>query len=110
MKLKIKILKENKQKLSEGRYDGLYDVAGIYPGSIDLFIKHFAEVPIEISMDRKDFIESSFGQEIEALRDEDILEQVQEVLKLLWIRSRMPCDEDTLIGGMKFLDLKWLRL
>ena len=72
MKLKIKILKENKQKLSEGRYDGLYDVAGIYPGSIDLFIKHFAEVPIEISMDRKDFIESSFGQEIEALRDEDI--------------------------------------
>ena len=72
MKLKVKILKENKNLINEGRYDGLYDVAGIYPGSIDLFIKHFAEVPIEVSMDRKEFIQSSFGQEIEALRDEDI--------------------------------------
>jgi len=72
MKLRIKILKESKQKLSEGTYDGLYDVAGIYPGSIDLFIKHFVEVPMDVSMDRRNFIQSSFGQEIEALRDEDI--------------------------------------
>ena len=72
MKIKLKILKENKQKINESRYAGLYDVTGIYPGSLNLFIKHFVDVPIELSMKRKDFIESSFGQQIEALTDMDI--------------------------------------
>ena len=72
MKLKLKILKESNENLKEGRYDGLYNVTRIYPGSLGLFIKHFVEVPIEVSMDRRDFIESSFGQQIEALTDADI--------------------------------------
>ena len=72
MKIKLKILNENKRKINEGRYDGLYNVTGIYPGSLDVFIEHFIEVPIELSMKRKNYIDSSFGQEIESLTDQDI--------------------------------------
>lgn len=72
MKLKVKILKENKNLLIEGRYDGLYQLTDIYPGSLGVFIKHFLEVPIDVSMDRREFIESSFGDKIEALTEEDI--------------------------------------
>ena len=49
MKIKLKILKENKSQLNESRYKGLYDIMGVYPGSLDIFIKHFVENPIEVS-------------------------------------------------------------
>jgi len=65
MKLRLKILKENKLVIKEGRYDGLYDLAGIYPGSIDMFIKHFLEVPEDVSTARKSFIESSYGGQMD---------------------------------------------
>ena len=65
MKLKLKILKES-------RHQGLYDVVGAYPGSIDLFIKHFVEGDDEVYQKRRQFIIDRFGDEIEALTDEDI--------------------------------------
>ena len=43
MKIKLKIIKENKALINEGRYDGLYQVMGVYPGSLDIFLKHFVE-------------------------------------------------------------------
>ena len=43
MKMKLKILKES-------RYQGLYDVVGVQPGSIDLFIKHFVEGDAEVGI------------------------------------------------------------
>lgn len=65
MKLKLKILKES-------RYRGLYDVTGIQPGSIDLFIKHFAEVDTDVGLMRFNFLKDKFGKDIEALTSADI--------------------------------------
>lgn len=72
MKMKLKILKENKQLIKEGRYDGLYDLAGIHPGSIDMFIKHFLEVPGDVSTARRGYIESVYGPDIANLTEADI--------------------------------------
>jgi len=65
MKMKLKILKES-------RHQGLYDVVGAQPGSIDLFIKHFVEGDSEVYQKRRDFIADRFGDDIEALTDADI--------------------------------------
>lgn len=65
MKMKLKILKES-------RYTGLYDVTGIYPGSIDLFIKHFVDIGADVQNKRRDFFTSTFGDQIDALTDADI--------------------------------------
>ena len=65
MKMKLKILKES-------RYQGLYDVTGIEPGSIDLFIKHFVNIGMEVQDQRRDFFTSTFGDRIDALTDADI--------------------------------------
>ncbi len=65
MKMKLKILKES-------RYQGLYDVTGIQPGSIDLFIKHFVNISMEIQSQRRDFFTSTFGDRIDTLTDADI--------------------------------------
>lgn len=65
MKFKLKILKES-------RYQGLYSVTGIQPGSIDMFIKHFVDIHIDVQMSRREFFTSTFGDEIESLTDEDI--------------------------------------
>jgi len=65
MKMKLKILKES-------RYTGLYDIAGIQPGSIDLFIKHFVDIGMEVQNARRDFFTSTFGSQIDALTDADI--------------------------------------
>ena len=72
MKLRLKIIKENLETLTESRYDGLYQLTDIHPGSIDMFIKHFLDVPGDVSTDRRSFIESSYGDKIEALTEEDI--------------------------------------
>ena len=72
MKLNLKILKENKKVIKESRYDGIYDHAGIYPGSIDMFIKHFLELPGDVSTPRQDLIQSSYGDQIAALTEDDI--------------------------------------
>ena len=65
MKMKLKILKES-------RYQGLYDVVGVQPGSIDLFIKHFVNVGLDVQAARRDFFTSTFGSQIDALTDADI--------------------------------------
>ena len=72
MKIKLKIIKENKTQLNESRYNGLYDVMGVYPGSLDVFIRHFVENPIEVSREVYDFTGQYFMDEIEALTDDDI--------------------------------------
>jgi len=73
MKIKLKIIKESKVKLNESRYKGLYDVMGVYPGSLDIFLKHFVENPIEtVGKEVFDFTGQYFGQDIESLSDEDI--------------------------------------
>ena len=73
MKIKLKILKENKAQLNEGRYDGLYQVTGVYPGSLDVFMQHFVEDPIEtIGKQVYDFTNQYFNDDIESLTDEDI--------------------------------------
>lgn len=63
MKLKI---------LNESRYQGLYEQTGIQPGSIDLFIKHFVDIDINVENARRDFFTDTFGDEIESLSEEDI--------------------------------------
>ena len=65
MKMRLKILKE-------GRYQGLYDVTGIQPGSIDLFIRHFVDIDMDVQTKRRDFFISTFGDRIDALTDKDI--------------------------------------
>ena len=65
MKMKVKILKES-------RYKGLYEVTGIQPGSIDLFIKHFVDIDMDVQMSRREFFSSTFGDQIESLTDSDI--------------------------------------
>lgn len=65
MKMKLRILKEN-------RHQGLYDVTGIQPGSIDLFISHFVDVDPLVQNKRREFLVDTFGDKIEALTDEDI--------------------------------------
>lgn len=65
MKMKLKILKES-------RYQGLYEQTGIEPGSIDLFIKHFVDIDIDVQNKRRDFFTSTFGDQIDALTDADI--------------------------------------
>ena len=72
MKLKLKILKEDKRTLNENRYTGLYQQVGAHPGSLDMFIRNFIEIPIDIEMARRDFIQSNFGPQINALTDADI--------------------------------------
>ena len=63
MKLKI---------LTESRYQGLYDVTGIQPGSIRMFIKHFVDIDMDVQMSRREFFTSTFDDQIETLTDEDI--------------------------------------
>lgn len=73
MKLKLKIINENKAHLIESRYNGLYQIMGVYPGSLDVFIEHFVEYPIEtIGKEVYDFTNQYFNDEIESLTDEDI--------------------------------------
>lgn len=63
--MKLKILKES-------RYQGLYEQTGIQPGSIDLFIKHFVDIDIDVENARRDFFTSTFGDKIDALTDADV--------------------------------------
>jgi len=72
MKLRLKIIKENKDLLKEGRYDGLYQAMGVYPGSLDIFLKHFAEDDITVSRELFEFTREAFKDEIESLEDADI--------------------------------------
>lgn len=65
MKMKLKILKES-------RYQGLYDVTGIQPGSIDMFIKHFVDISMDVQKARREFFTSTFGDQIDSLTDADI--------------------------------------
>lgn len=65
MKLKLKIIKES-------RYRGLYEVTGIQPGSIDVFIKHFVDISMDVQSARREFFTSTFGDQIDALTDSDI--------------------------------------
>lgn len=65
MKMKLKILKES-------RYQGLYEVTGIQPGSIDMFIKHFVDIDMDVQTARREFFTSTFGDKIESLTDADI--------------------------------------
>ena len=65
MKFKLKILKES-------RYRGLYEVTGIQLGSIDLFIKHFVDIGMDVQTARRDFFVSTFGDQIDSLTDADI--------------------------------------
>jgi len=65
MKMKLKILKES-------RYQGLYDMVAVQPGSIDLFIKHFVDISMDVQTARRDFFTSTFGSQIDALTDADI--------------------------------------
>lgn len=65
MKMKLKILKES-------RYAGLYDMVAVQPGSIDLFIKHFVDIHVDVQTARRDFFTSTFGSQIDALTDADI--------------------------------------
>jgi len=72
MKFKLKIIEENKVRLTESRYKGLYDVMGVYPGSLDIFLKHFVDNPMEVSRKVFDFTGEYFAEEIDALTDADI--------------------------------------
>jgi len=63
--MKLKILKES-------RYAGLYDMVAVQPGSIDLFIKHFVDIHVDVQTARRDFFTSTFGSQIDALTDADI--------------------------------------
>lgn len=65
MKLKLKIIKES-------RYRGLYEVTGIQPGSIDVFIEHFVDISMDVQSARREFFTSTFGDQIDALTDSDI--------------------------------------
>jgi len=65
MKLKLKIIKES-------RYRGLYEVTGIQPGSIDVFIKHFVDIDMDVQSARREFFTSTFGDQIDAITDSDI--------------------------------------
>ena len=65
MKMKLKILKES-------RNQGLYDVVGVQPGSIDMFIKHFVDIGMDVQTARRDFFTSTFGDQIDSLTDADI--------------------------------------
>ena len=65
MKLRLKIL-------TESRYRGLYEITGIQPGSIDLFIKHFVDIGMEVQNARRDFFTGTFGDQIDSLTDADI--------------------------------------
>jgi len=71
MKLKLKILKENRSLLQEG-YEGLYQTVGAMPGSLDLFIKHFVDLPISVSRKTHEFIKNNFTTDIESLTESDI--------------------------------------
>ena len=71
MKLKLKIFKENRTLLREG-YEGLYQTVGAMPGSLDLFIKHFADVPMSVSRKAYEFIKNNFTTDIESLTESDI--------------------------------------
>lgn len=71
MKLKLKILKENRSLLQEG-YEGLYQTVGVMPGSLDLFIKHFVDVPTSVSRKTYEFIKNNFTTDIESLTESDI--------------------------------------
>ena len=51
----------------------MYDVTGIQPGSIDMFIKHFVENPsMDVQKARREFFSSTFGDQIDSLTDADI--------------------------------------
>jgi len=65
MKFKLKILRES-------RYRGLYEIAGIQPGSIDLFIKHFVDIGMDVQTQRREFFIGTFGDQIDSLTDADI--------------------------------------
>ena len=65
MKMRLKIIKES-------RYQGLYDVTGIQPGSLDVFIRHFVNTEIDVERARRDFFISTFGDDIDSLQDSDI--------------------------------------
>jgi len=65
MKFKLKILRES-------RYRGLYEITGIQPGSIDLFIKHFVDIGMDVQSQRREFFIGTFGDQIDSLTDADI--------------------------------------
>lgn len=73
MKLKLKILKEsNRQESFNTRYQGLYDHMSLHPGSLDLFISHFADYDPVVQNERRELLADSFGEDIESLTDADI--------------------------------------
>jgi len=73
MKMKLKILKESKEEESfNTRYQGLYDLIGVHPGSLDLFISHFADYDPMVQKERRDMLADTFGNDIESLTDADI--------------------------------------
>ena len=96
MKMKLKIIKES-------RYQGLYDVAGIQPGSLDLFIKHFVNIEIDVEKARRDFFVSTFGKSslFKIVTSQRLL---QEAMALLWTRLKLLYVQALRIGTIRFLD------
>tara|TARA_R110001583_G_scaffold10849_4_gene49782 strand:- start:334 stop:1104 length:771 start_codon:yes stop_codon:yes gene_type:complete len=70
--IKIKLLRESKL-LKEGR-EGLYDIMGVAPGSIDLFLEVFTSGNQEHTDALRSFISSQYQQFIDNLTEQDIPE------------------------------------
>jgi hypothetical protein len=67
---KIKILKENKLLLEDKR--GLYDLMGIMPGSLDLFLETFTSLNPTFKASLRSFVSNNFQNLIDSLREEDL--------------------------------------
>lgn len=67
---KIKILKESRL-LSEDK-KGLYDMMGVMPGSLDLFLETFTSLNPTFKNSLRSFVSKNFQKMIDDLREEDI--------------------------------------
>ena len=67
---KIKILKEN--KLLVENQDGLYDLMGIVPGSLDLFLDTFTSLNPIFSSSLRNFISRNFQNLIDGVTEQDL--------------------------------------
>lgn len=70
MMYKIKILKEN--KLLVESQEGLYDLMGIMPGSLDLFLDTFTSLNPIFSSSLRNFISKNFQNLIDGVTEQDL--------------------------------------
>jgi len=68
--MKIKVLKQNKI-LAESK-QGLYDIIGVMPGSLDLFLDVFTGSNPNFDQRLRKFIANNYGRDINNLTEEDI--------------------------------------